>query len=101
MDRRLKLQALLESLLGSRNVYFQPPDNLAMEYPAIVYSRDYAYSASANNAPYVREKRYAITVIDQDPDSEFPDKIAALPKSTFSRHFESDDLNHDIYSLYF
>ena len=39
MRTRLDLQKLLEKTLGSRNVYFQPPPNVQMEYPAIVYKR--------------------------------------------------------------
>ena len=38
MANRLDLQALLEDLLGSRNVYYQPPESVKMNYPAIVYA---------------------------------------------------------------
>ena len=40
MDSRLKLQELLEKLLESKNVYYQPPESKKMEYPAIKYSVD-------------------------------------------------------------
>jgi len=33
MGTRLELQNLLENILGSRNVYFQPPENLKLNYP--------------------------------------------------------------------
>jgi len=101
MDRRLELQMLLESILGSRNVYFQPPESVKMKYPAIVYSRDYADSQFAGNSPYRTTLRYQVTIIDQDPDSPIPGKVARLPMSTFSRYFAEDDLHHDIYSLYY
>ena len=39
MASRIKLQAKLEELLGSRNVYYQPPETLKIEYPAIIYSK--------------------------------------------------------------
>ncbi len=45
--------------------------------------------------------RYQITVIDRDPDSLFPDKIAEMPRSTFVRHFTTQGLNHDVYDVYF
>lgn len=32
MNRRYELQAVLEGILGSGNVYFQPPENLKMRY---------------------------------------------------------------------
>lgn len=101
MGQRLRLQTILEELLGSRNVYFQPPANIQMQHPCIVYKRDNARTEFAGNAPYRYTKRYLVTVIDQDPDSPIPDKIAALPRCIFSRHFAKDNLNHDVFSLYF
>lgn len=101
MGTRLELQALLEDLLGSSNVYFQPPENVLMSYPAIVYNRNYLTSSYADNIPYLRTIRWQITVIDKDPDSLIPDKIASLPLTIYVRHFTSDNLNHDIYDVYF
>ena len=101
MEKRHQLQLILEAVLGSRNVYFQPPETLKMVYPCIRYERDNERSVFANNAPYRRTKRYQVTVIDRDPDSAIPDRVAALPLCTFSRHYTADGLNHDVYSLYF
>lgn len=101
MDQRLKLQTLLELTLGSRHVYFQPPPNVQMQYPAIVYERYRQDTDYANNLPYRNAKRYEVTVIDQDPDSKIPDAVAALPTCSFSRHFPADNLNHDIFFIYF
>ncbi len=101
MDRRLQLQALLESVLGTRNVYFQPPADLTMNYPCIVYKRDSAVSDFANNRTYRHTKSYMVTVIDRDPDSEIPDKVLDFPTCIFKQHFTSNNLNHDVYSLYF
>lgn len=102
MDQgRLELQALLEGILGTRNVYFQPPANVQMSYPCIVYERDNARTRFAGNAPYRYTKRYQVTVIDQNPDSPIPDKIAQLPMCTFSRHYATNNLNHDAFTLYF
>jgi hypothetical protein len=83
------------------NVYFQPPPNVVMTYPAVVYNRDYLSSHHADNIPYNRRTRYQITVIDRDPDSLIPDMIAALPMTIFDRHFTTDNLNHDVYNTYF
>lgn len=102
MAPRLQLHQRLKDIAGEgANVYFQPPENVKMTYPCIVYQRDYASNQFADNRPYRHMKRYQVTIITRDPDSEIPDKIAALPLTTFSRFFVSDNLNHDIYSLYF
>ena len=101
MGTRLELQAVLEVLLGSSNVYFQPPTNVELQYPAIVYKKDQVDSVFADNIPYRRVKRYLITVIDPSPDSLIPDKIGNLPQNRFVRHFVVKNLNHDVFTLYF
>lgn len=101
MGTRLELHDILVDILGSDNVYFQPPPAHQMEYPAIVYERDYAATQFADNSPYRYTKRYKITIIDRDPDSLTPDKIAMLPLTTFDRHFVTTQLNHDIFNTYF
>ncbi len=98
---RLQLQSLLETLLGSDKVYFQPPPNLEMEYPCIVYDVDQASTDFADNVPYKYIKRYRITVLAGDPDSNIPDKIAALPMSLFNRNFAANNLHHNVFLLYF
>ena len=101
MGSRLNLQVLLETLLGSSNVYFQPPANFTMQYPCIVYSRSLIDVKHANDKPYFLKKRYSVTVIDKNPDSVIPDKIAALSLCSFERNFKSDNLNHDVFNLYY
>jgi hypothetical protein len=101
MARRLDLQAILTSILGTNNVYFQPPPTIQMEYPCIVYHRDYELNNYADDIPYKQRKRYMVTVIDRDPDSGIPDKVAALPLCVFDRFYTADSLNHDVYKLFF
>lgn len=101
MGTRLQLHSLLQGLVGDGQVYFQPPENIQMSYPAIVYNRNYNTSEFADNGPYRFTLRYQVTVIDADPDSVIPLKIIKLPLSTYVRHFNSDNLNHDIIDVYF
>lgn len=97
MDRRLQLHSLLKTI--TENVYFQPPTTQV--YPCIVYQMDNAWTQFADNSPYRYTKRYQVTIIDRDPDSTIPNKIAALPQSSFNRFFVADNLNHFVYTLYF
>jgi len=101
MSSRLELQTLLEELLGSRNVYFQPPESVKMKYPAIVYGLDNIENSFADDVVYSSKKKYLVTVIDDDPDSLIVDKVAALPTCRFNRNFQSDNLNHNVFILYF
>jgi hypothetical protein len=72
-----------------------------MQYPCIVYERDNAGTEFAGNLPYRITKRYRVTVIDRDPDSGIPAKVAMLPQCLFNRHFTTDGLHHDVYLLYY
>ena len=101
MSSRLELQTLLEETLGSRNVYFQPPDSITMKYPAIVYSRNSIRNRNANNGVYNQDISYSVTVIDKNPDSEIVTKVSQLPMCRFDRHYKADNLNHDVFTLYF
>lgn len=101
MASRLNLQNELEALLGSRNVYYQPPASIRMQYPAIVYSRKDIENTHANNSVYLQRLCYEVTVIDKKPDSEISAKVSLLPQCSFDRHFTSDNLNHDVYTLYY
>ncbi len=100
---RLDLQALLVDILGTDYVYFQPPATIQMVYPCIVYHRDYAKTDFADSAPYIYSKRYQVMFIGTavDADSDIPDKIAALPMCVFDRFYTADNLNHDVFKLFF
>ena len=106
-ERRLELQNLLEGILAGENgedrenVYFQPPPEQDMRYPAIVYARDSSATQHANNHPYFRLKAYQVTVISSNVDSVIPDRVAALPMCEHQRFFSTAGLNHDVFTLYF
>jgi hypothetical protein len=101
MARRLELQELLEDLLGSSNVYFQPPPNVQMAYPCVVYHLDNISSQHAGDRPYVQDDRYQLTIIHEDPDNDIREKVAALPRCLFLRFFTANKLNHYVFILYF
>lgn len=88
-------------LLGTRNVYFQPPASIRMNYPAIVFKRKPIENKHANNLVYKQDNCYEVTVIDSYPDSEIVKKISKLPRCRHETHFTSDNLNHDVFTLYF
>lgn len=101
MAPRLDLHAILTNILEADHVYFQPPPTVQMQYPCIVYRRDYLLVNHADDRPYKHRKRYLVTVIDKDPDSVIPDKIAELPMCSYDRFYTADNLNHDVFKLFF
>src|SRR3954468_467771 len=99
MASRLNLQLLLEGI--TEHVYFQPPANILMQYPCIRYERDNSNVKHAGNIPYTHHKRYQVTVIDRNPDSELPDIVEKLPFCSIDRYFASENLNHYVFTLFF
>lgn len=101
MTNRLDFHEVLCSILGSRNVYYQPPESVKMKYPAIVYSRNDINNTFADDAVYKQDNSYEVIIIDKDPDSIIVDKVASFPRSRFNRHYVADNLNHDVFTIYY
>ena len=101
MASRLDLHEMLCDIIGSRNVYFQPPESVKMQYPAIKYSLSNIKNNHANDKVYTQSRSYQIIVIDKSPDSTISDKVSQLPYCEFDRSYASDGLNHYVYTLYY
>ena len=101
MADRLDLQSLLEELLESRNVYYQPPESTKMQYPAIRYSKKRIDSKYANNAKYSMRDCYELIVISKTPDHPVIKKLLALPYCSYDRPYVADNLNHDVLTIYY
>lgn len=104
LDRRLELDARLRRILGSDNVYFEPPASLRMKYPCIRYSRSRIDTVYADNKIYLANRRYDIIAIYQDPDSDLADRILFNNEDlTFSneRRYVADGLHHDVFTTTF
>lgn len=108
LQSRLELDAILRRILresagqraGEENCYFDPPENFKIKYPCIIYEKSNNRKVYADNNPYGYTRRYSVTIIDTDPDSEIPDHVEWLPMSTHDRDFVTDNLHHYIFSIY-
>ncbi|MBQ4030805.1 MAG: hypothetical protein II625_03520 [Bacilli bacterium] len=98
---RIDFHNKLVNLLGSSNVYYQPPENLKLQYPAIVYSKTRKTNAKADNIKYLNHNRYEVIVIDRLPDNIVIDKLLELEYSHHDRHYVSDNLHHDAIEIYY
>lgn len=99
MANRLQLSEMLHAILNSDSVYFQPPESIEMEYPAIVYSLNGIQNTFADNSVYTQSRVYQIIIIDEDPDSEIVDKVSRLPNCKFVRSFDADNLHHWVFNI--
>ena len=98
MDKRIELQEIFEKILESKNVYFNPPPNVKLRYPCIIYKLSGEDAKYASNRPYARKPRYSVSLIDKNPDSKYRHKIADLPLCAFDRYYAADNMNHFVYN---
>lgn len=98
---RTDLQAILQNIIGKGRIYFQPPSTVRMTYPCIVYERSRIDSDHADNNIYKTDNQYTVTVIYTDPESDLPFKVANIPTARHSTHFITDNLYHDVFTIYF
>ena len=103
MGSRLDLHEELCNVLGSRNVYFQPPESKQLKYDCIIYSKNNVLSRYANNNNnYMSKDRYELTIIYKDPDCDIPKRITDFFKyCRQDRHFVVDNLYHETFTLYY
>lgn len=101
MASRLELHEELVNILGSRYVYFQPPESIKMTYPAIVYERSDIPNRFANDNVYLQAIKYKVTIVDRDPDSEIVTRMSKFKTARFDKHYVIDGLNHDTFTIYY
>lgn len=100
MATRLDLQNRFEEILGSENVYFQPPESIKLKYPCIIYALSDIYTRNADDMHYSMYKAYTVTVMSRDPENDIAESILAMPRSRFDRRYVVDNLYHDVLTIY-
>lgn len=100
--RRLEFHERLCTILGSRNVYFQPPATVKLKYPCIIYSLGEEQVNYADNQGYLTCDSYRVQIIAKDPTFELFETFKS--KWQYVRAgapFTADNLNHHNYTVYF
>ena len=100
MADRLELHSIFQELLGSSNVYYQPPESIKMQYDAIRYSKKTIDSKYANDRKYSMIDCYEVIVISRLPDNPVIKKLLSLPYCSYDRHYVADNLHHDVLTIY-
>ena len=101
MAERIELHSLLQELLSSNNVYYQPPESIKMQYDAILYSKKTITSQYANDRKYMMRDCYELIVISRLPDNPVIKKLLELPYCSYDRHYIANNLNHDVLTIYY
>ena len=97
---REELQTFLENIMGSRRVYFQPPETLKINYPCIIYEIERVRNQYANNDIYLQDYFYKLILVDSNPDSEYFKKLCKTPECRFVNYYVSENLNHFVFQIY-
>lgn len=95
------MQTKFEELLGSKNVYYNPPETLKMVYPCIRYTKKNIDVKRASNVIHTQKTCYEVIVISTRPDDPVIEKIMELPYCSYDRPYKSNNLNHDVLTLYY
>lgn len=105
--KRLELDEILCGIInitepdGDGHVYFDPPMDLKMKYPAIRYKRKSIDKVYANNVAYMYRTPYEIIMICKDPDNDYVAKLLALPYCSHDRHYTANGFHHDVFTIYY
>lgn len=101
-QRRYELDRELRDILGSDNVYFQPPEGAKLKYDCIVYNIDDVDIRHANNNKYGYRRRYSLLAITKKPDSDLAERIVRhFIYCSIDRVYKNDNLNHTHITLYY
>lgn len=95
-----EMQTKLEAILGSRNVYFQPPENIKINYPAIIYKVARQNKKLANDSVYGIIPVYELKVVDYFPDSQITAMLLEDPKCGYVNSYNNSNLHYDVLNIY-
>lgn len=102
MDNRIQLNSLLKTLVGTPNVYFQPPASISLSYPCVIYNIGNGDAKFANNKLYKYDYKYELIFIYKKPNNEIIEKVLnELSMCKLDRTYVVDNLNHYAFSVYY
>lgn len=102
MASRIELHNTLCGILGTRKVYFQPPESIKLEYPCFIYTLEGMDVKKADNKLYMNTNRYSILYIDRDHITDIPtEMLETFEMCSIDRIYTADNLYHVAFTLYF
>jgi len=99
LDRLILYYKLVEFV---PNVYYQPDENIALEYPCIIYKRNIDKENFANDKYYVGHDNFDVTVIDTELDSPIARNIRkSIRGCTITAEYVSEGLYHTKLTIHY
>ena len=101
MLKRVDIQEKFKFLLGSNNVYYQPPANLKMKYPAIVYSLDGLDVKRFDNRRLINKNCFSVTHIYRNESENLVETMLKnFEYISFDNRSIVDGIYNDHYTIY-
>lgn len=94
------LLRLLQKAVDHNRVYFQPPENLKIGYPAVIFHLSKVKLDHADDVPYKGAREYSVVLISKEPEPEVIDEILKIPYTTLDTTYISDGMNHFVFTTY-
>lgn len=91
---------LLQKAVDHNRVYFQPPENLKIGYPAVIFHLSKIKLDHADDVPYKGAREYSVTLITKEPEPEVLDEILKIPYTTLDTTYTADGMNHFVFTTY-
>lgn len=93
--RRQVHQTLVDIAGSDVKVYYQPPTNVSLQYPCIVYRSTGTNTAYANNEPYYYVYEFEIVVMSMDPEFQLPyDILNGISYTSITSQYQRDNIYH-------
>lgn len=101
-ERRYELNRILVKILGSKNIYYQPPESIKLSYDCIVYKKGRARKFRADNKLYINKDFYELLVMSKNPDNDIADRLEqSLNYCEHQRRYITNNICHDVLYLYY
>lgn len=102
MHNRSELHKKLERLMGSSNVYFQPPASVQLSYPCVIYTLGTGDMKRADDSVYMYTYSYEVIFIYKRPNIDIVEQVLkTFSMSSIYRVYVSDNLNHYAFRIYY
>ena len=100
MSKRLELDAELKAFTD--NLYYQPPSNIKLKYPCIIYNKNGIRTTYADDQIYKRHQQWQLMVIGTHPDDETAEQIMEhFEYCSINQYYTVDNLRHVTLTLFY
>lgn len=107
VNELLKWEELRDKLYlvnNTKNVYYDPPESIRMEYPCFRFELNNIDVRHADNYAYARKPRWSVTYITRDVEEieeVSRQMLDIFQYCNFDTSYRADNLQHSVYNLYF